>query len=425
MRLRDYIENIDQKVDVENISKPYLLSMKIIDLLRAKEIEEAGDLVDKYIERLYKALDIDSFCCLVEFYTNNVDLDAKCLRALHKESIPKLLINLSKDKEEKDKRYFIQKLNEYNNSQNWEDVLTVIDILLEKTDIDKLHMYKAKLNRLYSLKRYEEVLNECEVLLSGQYKSDESINKIKLDTLITCKKFDELEQYLEIAEYILDPKTISKAYIALAKNYELKKESDKAYSLYSKASQLDPTYKMPRLTNYKVNGLETSKLKEVIAKNTKVISIAMAVIVVIGIGIFVANSKKSKEVHTVASTSLKYNLEADYIYPELSSFRFGDYNALIFKTDVVTKDIRGIRLEIDQDNLNYDLNSSKEINAFLDFIKTKTGKDYSKKIKSETEKSFNTMNIDKVFVDDSKMEARMMKYSIDDGKYLILDINFK
>lgn len=266
MTLREYIENPDMDINIEDLKKAEQLSIKIIKLLKNKEDERAYQLIDANLEALYRHLDLDSFSCLINFYISNIELEAKYLKALHKEGVPKLIINLSKDNLIKDKKYLLTKLNEYNESKVWEDFLSVIDILIAKTNIDKLQMYNTKLRKLVELRRYEEALKECESLLIGDYKRNESINKIKMDILIASKKFDELEEYLYIAEYILDGKDISKGYIALAKNYEFNKDNQKAYALYSKACQLNPDYKMPVTISYKINGMNDVNIKGKISK---------------------------------------------------------------------------------------------------------------------------------------------------------------
>lgn len=284
MRLRDYINNSGIEVNFENKNEAYILSKEIIDMLKNKEYEIARALIDENIEQLYINLDIDSFCCLIDFYTNNVELESRYLEVLDKKSIPKLLINLSKEEGIKEKMYFIGKLNEFNKSQSWDEVIVIIDVLINKTDIDALEMYKSKLNILVNLKRYDEVLQQCDELLSSKYKTNEFINTTKLNTLIAYKRFNDLENYLKIAEYILDRKLISKGYIALAKYYEGNKENEKAYLLYNKANELDSNYKIPATITYKIKGIEDTKLKKGIDKfnsNKKLKSILILVILLI------------------------------------------------------------------------------------------------------------------------------------------------
>lgn len=266
MKLRDYINNSYIQQDYERTRDIDKLSQEIVNLLKINKSEEARELLDKNIEQLYKDLDIDSFCCLINYYINNISLEEKNLSVLNKPEIPKLLINLYKDNDEKNKIYFINKLNQYNESESWEYVLQCIDILISKTDVDKLEMNMLKLNQLVKLERYEDALKECNKLLCGEFKTNEEINKIKLNSLVETKQFDELEKYLSIAEYILDKETTSKGYIALAKYYESIKNNDKAYKLYNKASELDSNYKIPVIITYKTKGIEGTKLEKFINK---------------------------------------------------------------------------------------------------------------------------------------------------------------
>lgn len=444
MKLRDYINDPSQQIDLENTPKAYLVAIKVIDLLKNGESESAFTIIDRNIVELYKALDIDSFCCLVNFYTTNIEIEARYLSAIHKNGIPKLLINLCKDGLEKDKRYFIEKLNEYNNSQSWLDVLTIMDILIQKTDIDKLQIYKSKFKKLTELKRYDEVLSECEKLISGDYKSDRTINQIKLDTLIISKKFGELEEYLIVAEYILDPVTISKGYIALGKYYESNKEVEKAYSLYTRARQLNPDFKMPVTADIKVNGVKNinSKVKgfnikgfiDNIKSNKKHKTIAMIICVglvaIIGLSAFNKNAG-SKDIVTSEQFTKLYNLEKPYEYMDnpiarVDGLNFGkeENNLLTFNSNIVTNDIENISIYIDGSNI-YNINQYNEFIAFNKFLKLKTGKDYTKKIQKQIEESHEKRTIDERFIDNNKVTMKIKKGSVDESSYIAIEAQLK
>lgn len=243
MKLRDYINNneLEKSDNIENDS--YIVAKRIIMLVKNKDYNEAMLVMDNNIEKLYKDLNLPSFCFLIDYYINNIEKD-EYLDVLNGKNIPSLLINLAKDYNEKNKMYFINKLNEYSQERKWLEALSCIEILLEKTDIDKLEMDITKLNLLINLKRYNEALIKCDEMLNINPRN-QNFNNTKVEILIFTKKYKELDIFLNDSKYYLSRKSLLKSYIILAKYFEAEKEYNKSYRFYEKAYEIDSDYKIP------------------------------------------------------------------------------------------------------------------------------------------------------------------------------------
>lgn len=243
MKLRDYINSneVEKSDNIENDS--YIIAKKIIMLVKNKHYDEAMLVLENNLERLYKNLNLSSFCFLIDYYINNIE-EEEYLEVLNGKNIPSLLINLAKDYDEKNKMYFINRLNKYIKDKKWIEALGCIEILLEKTDIDKLEMDTTKLNLLINLKRYDEALIKCEEMLNSNPKN-EYLNATKVEILIFTKKIKELDSFLKNSKCYLSRKSLLKAYIVLAKYFEVEKEYNKSYRFYEKAWEIDSDYKIP------------------------------------------------------------------------------------------------------------------------------------------------------------------------------------
>lgn len=242
MKLRDYINNneLEQSNNIDNDS--YILAKKIILLVKNRDYNQAMLALDKNLDDLYKDLNLPSFCFLIDYYINN--MQEQYLDILQKRTILSLLISLSNDYDEKNKMYFINKLDEYYLNRQWEDALSCIEILLDKTDADKFEMESIKLDLLINLKRYEESLIKCEELLKIN-SEDKSLNSTKIEILIQLKEYKKLEQYVALKIQSLNKKNLLRAYLVLGKYYESEKNYVKSYDFYKKVNAMDSGYKIP------------------------------------------------------------------------------------------------------------------------------------------------------------------------------------
>ena len=248
MKLRNYINNNELEKS-DNIDKDsYIVAKKIIMLIKNREYNEAMLVLDKNIEALYRELNLSSFCFLIDYYINNIE--EEYLKVLHRECIPSLLINLSNDYDEKNKMYFIKKLNQYKQEKKWIKALQCVEILIEKTDIENIDINKHRLEILINLNRYEEALIKCEELLNINIKN-EYLTNTKIEILVQMKQFEQLELLLETNKQDFESNYLADLYMVLAKNYEDKKNYEKSYQFYEKANKLGYTYKIPAKIIYK------------------------------------------------------------------------------------------------------------------------------------------------------------------------------